>query len=61
MNDTMDIHYEYLKLKEWTLKYENNWKNLSLNPNAISILESNIYIIDWDNLSLNPNAIFLFL
>ena len=37
-----------------------NWTRLSLNPNAIHILEQNLDKIDWYNLSLNPNAIHLF-
>ena len=34
-----------------------DWPALSVNPNAISILEKNIDKIHWYNLSVNPNAI----
>jgi hypothetical protein len=36
-----------------------NWNNLSLNPNAIRLLERNMDKINWNNFSLNPNAIRL--
>ena len=36
-----------------------NWKTLSINPNAIYILENNLDKVNWDNLSLNPNAMHL--
>ena len=36
-----------------------NWNNLSLNPNAIQILEQNVDKINWKYLSSNPNAIHL--
>jgi hypothetical protein len=48
------------------LKYRNfidlskiRWDGLSLNPNAIHILEVNQDKIDWENLSGNPNAIHI--
>jgi hypothetical protein len=34
-----------------------NWHTLSLNPNAIHLLEKNQGKIDWFYLSINPNAI----
>ena len=34
-----------------------NWIYLSINPNAIDILEKNQDKIDWNNLSLNSSAI----
>ena len=37
----------------------NNWSNLSLNSNAIHILEQNFDKIYWYNLSKNPNAIHI--
>ena len=37
-----------------------NWEYLSLNPNAIELLEKNLDKVDWEHLSLNPNAIHLF-
>jgi len=36
-----------------------NWDYLSLNPNAIHLLEQNMDKIDWVVLSENPNAIHL--
>ena len=38
-------------------KEQINWKCLSLNTNAISILEDNLEKIDWSRLSSNNNAI----
>lgn len=32
-----------------------NWRNLSLNPNAIHILEKNLDKVNWDSLWGNPN------
>ena len=43
-------------------KYKNskvNWQTLSLNRNAIPILEKNLDKIDWRTLSFNKNAIHL--
>jgi hypothetical protein len=36
-----------------------NWYELSINPNAIHLLEQNVDKIDWKRLSPNPNAIHL--
>jgi hypothetical protein len=36
-----------------------NWERLSFNPNAIHILERNLYKVEWRVLSLNPNAIHI--
>ena len=38
------------KLKEFVCVEKINWSLLSKNPNAIDILEKNIYKIDWDML-----------
>ena len=40
-------------------KFNNNikWDYLSLNPNAIWIIEQNLDKVDWYFLSENPNAI----
>ena len=38
---------------------EVNWKWLSLNPNAIHLLEKNLDKVDWDLLSSNENAIHI--
>ena len=37
-----------------------DWEGLSLNPNAIPLLEQNMDKIHWYYLSLNPNAIPLY-
>jgi hypothetical protein len=36
-----------------------DWKMLSRNPNAISILEKNLDKVNWEILSSNPNAIHI--
>jgi uncharacterized protein with WD repeat len=36
-----------------------DWTELSSNPNAIPLLEKNLYKVNWINLSANPNAIHL--
>ena len=47
------------KLKDW-INIENiNWECLSMNPNAIHLLEKNLDKIFWKYLSGNPNAIHL--
>ena len=38
---------------------DNSCHQISLNPNAIHLLEKNINKINWDMLSANPNAIHL--
>ena len=35
------------------------WNELSINPNAIPILEQNLDQINWENLSMNPYAIHI--
>jgi hypothetical protein len=44
------------KLKQWV---KIDWMCLSVNPNAIHLLEKNLDEIYWEGLSLNPNAINL--
>ncbi len=44
------------KLKQWV---KIDWMCLSVNPNAIPLLEKNPDKIDWSFLSMNPNAIHL--
>jgi len=48
-----------LKLKEFIQEDKLNWMWLSLNPNAIHLLEQNPDKIDWIHLSENPNAIHI--
>ena len=47
------------KLRSWINKNNLNFSNLSLNPNAIDLLEKNQDNLNWFNLSENPNAIDL--
>ena len=47
------------KLLDWIDINKIDWNNLSLNPNAIYLLEENIDKINWRWLSLNPNAIHI--
>ena len=49
------------KLVDWINKDNLDYKELSLNLNAISFLEQNPLKIDWSSLSQNPNAIELLL
>ena len=47
------------KFKDWIDINKLEWCNLSMNPNAIHLLEKNPDKIDWAFLSQNPNAIHL--
>ena len=47
------------ELLDWIDPEEINWSLLSLNPNAIHLLEKNPEEINWSFLSRNPNAISL--
>ncbi len=47
----------FLKLRDWIPLERLNWNELSMNPNAIHLLENNVEYIDWKYLSMNPNAI----
>ena len=47
------------KLRDWISLDELNWRYLSLNLNAIDLLERNLDKIDWIHLSSNPNAIIV--
>ena len=47
------------KLRHWIPIEKLDFKKLSLNPNAIHLLEKNMDKIDWEELSKNPNAIDL--
>ena len=49
----------HLKLRDWIDVDELVWEFLSLNPNAIHLLEKNLDQIYWEQLSENPNAIDL--
>ena len=62
--DVLKIVASYLvkpkmKLLDWILLNKINWNNLSLNPNAIQLLEKNIDKINRLYLLRNPNAIHL--
>jgi len=47
------------KLLDWIDIDKLDWVELSLNPNAIHLLEQNQDKIYWKHLSRNPNAVFL--
>ena len=47
------------KLRDWVKINIIDWNILSLNPNAIHLLEKNPDKINWPLLSINPNAIHL--
>jgi hypothetical protein len=47
------------KLQDWVDLDKLDWSGLSINSNAIHLLENNQYKIDWNALSTNPNAIHL--
>ena len=55
------IDYTPYKLRDWLYSEHicKFWECLSINPNAIHLLEQNQDKIDWNNLSKNPNAIHL--
>ena len=46
-------------LLKWVDISKLDWSRLSLNRNAINLLEENLDKVDWDYMSLNPNAINL--
>ena len=59
-NDKMcTIDYTPYKLLDWINIDKLDWELLSLNPNAIYLLEKNPDKIDWECLSTNLNAILL--
>ena len=47
------------KLRDWVNIDKIDWNWLSMNPNAIHLLEKNVDKIYWYYLSSNPNAIHL--
>ena len=49
----------FLNLREWIEIDKIDWKYLSINPNAIHLLEQNPEKINWDKLSSNINAVDL--
>ncbi len=51
------VYDKYLKLKDWIPIEKIDWRGLSVNPNAISMLEKHPERIHWYELSNNPNAI----
>ena len=48
-----------MKLLDWIDLNKLEWRSLSVNNNAIDLLEDNQYKINWMNLSRNDNAIHL--
>ena len=55
----IDDHALEYKLLKWIDIHKLDWHLLSLNPNAIDLLEQNQNKINWNNFSSNPNAIHL--
>ena len=53
-NNLYDLEKEY-ELVEWININHINWKNLSSNSKAISLLEKNVSKIDFENLSFNTS------
>ena len=50
---------KYMKLRDWIPFDKLDWNTLSMNLNAIPILEKNLDKVNWFNLSQNPNAIHI--
>ena len=48
------------KLRDWVDINKISWKLLSINPNAVHLLEKNMDKIGWTLLSQNPNAVYIF-
>ena len=60
LNDSSaNINPRFLKLRKWIPIEKLEWRVLSMNPNAIHILENNLDKVDWDVLSRNANAIHI--
>jgi hypothetical protein len=59
LNKVVEIYINTLEynLRDWIPIDKLHWDKLSLNPNAIKLLEENKDKIDWENLSKNINAI----
>ena len=56
LNDSsVNINPRFLKLRKWIPIEKLEWHMLSRNPNAIHILENNLYKVYWYALSRNPN------
>ena len=51
----MSLNKPNWKLRDWIDKSKLNWSYLSLNPNAINLLEKNQDKINWNELSRNPS------
>ncbi len=58
MKDLQNAYHMY-NLVNWIDIKQLDWRRLSLNPNAIYLLEQNLQKIDWMRLSRNPSAIHL--
>ena len=53
------MSHQFYKLRDWIPLNKLEWNRLSVNPNAIHLLEQNMDKIYWHCLSKNPNAIHL--
>jgi hypothetical protein len=59
MTNTQEYTPFTYTLREWIDPNKLDWKGLSKNPYAVSMLEKNYKKINWTNLSSNPNAMHL--
>jgi hypothetical protein len=59
MISSVNYNPKFLKLRKWIPIDKVNWEGLSMNPNAIHILEKNLDKVNWCWLSENPNAIHI--
>jgi len=53
-------YFRMYKLRDWVDINKISWKLLSINPNAVHLLEKNMDKIGWTLLSQNPNAVYIF-
>ena len=59
INIIVEYAWDYTDFKDFIDIKKVNWLNLSRNPNAIHILEKNLYKADLEWLSDNPSAIHI--
>ena len=60
LNDSsVNINPRFLKLRKWIPIDKVDWDELSINPNAIHIIENNLDKVKWPWLSRNPNAMHI--
>jgi hypothetical protein len=52
MISSVNYNPKFLKLRKWIQIDKVDWYALSMNPNAIHILEKNLDKVNWDALSM---------